>query len=223
MHEIKLGEIVVIWFGHASFVITDGERRIYIDPFVLPDNAKKADIILITHDHFDHFNPDKIKILRGKSTEVIGPFGVVSKLGFGIETKVGSRHSFGNIKIKSVEAYNNNKFRAPGQPFHPRGLGVGYVVEMNDIDIYHAGDTDDITEMRNLDSIDVALLPIGGTYTMTTHEAASAALAFKPRFLVPMHYNSEKYGISGIDADPEELAQMLAGKGIVVNILQPLI
>ncbi len=222
MHEIKLGEISVVWFGHASFLITDGERRIYVDPFVLPERTEKADIILVTHDHFDHFNPAKINILKDKTTKVIGPFGVVSKLGFGIETKAGSKHSFGNIKIKSVEAYNNNKFRAPGQPFHPRGLGVGYVIEINDMDIYHAGDTDDIKEMSMLESMDVALLPIGGTYTMTVHEAASAALTFKPRFLAPMHYNSEKYGISGIDADPEELARMLAGKGIVVNVLEPL-
>ena len=223
MHEMKIGEITVTWFGHASFMISDGERHIYVDPFVVPDNVKKADIILVTHDHFDHFNPAKIKLLQDKETKIIGPFGVISKLGFGIETKAGGRHSFGNVKIKSVEAYNNNKFRAPGQPFHPRGLGVGYVIEINDIDIYHSGDTDDITEMRQLDSVDVALLPIGGTYTMTVHEAATAALAFKPRFLVPMHYNSDKYGISGITADPEDLARMLAGKGIVVNVLKPLV
>ncbi len=223
MHEIKLGEISVVWFGHASFMITDGEHYVYVDPYVLPDKTQKADIVLVTHDHFDHFNPAKIKLLQDKNTEVIGPFGVVSKLGHGIETKAGERHSFGRIKIKSVEAYNNNKFRAPGQPFHPRGLGVGYVIGINDIDVYHAGDTDDIKEMKNLESVDVALLPIGGTYTMTVHEAASAALAFKPRFLVPMHYNSDKYGISGIDANPEELAQLLAGKGIVVNVLDPLV
>ena len=223
MHEIKLGEITVTWFGHASFLISDGERHIYVDPFVLPEKIKKADMILITHDHFDHFNPQKIKLLQDKETAVIGPFGVTSKLGYGIETKAGEKHSFGKIKVKSVEAYNNNKFRALGQPFHPKGLGVGYVVEINDIDIYHSGDTDDITEMRNLDGVDIALLPIGGTYTMTAHEAASAALKFKPRFLVPMHYNSDKYGISGIDANPEELAQLLVGKGIVVNVLKPLV
>ena len=223
MHEIKLGEITVTWFGHASFLVTDGVRNIYTDPFVLPDKTKKADIILVTHDHFDHFNPQKIKSLRDKETEVVGPFGVVSKLGFGIETKSGEKHKFGNVKIKSAEAYNNNKFRAPGQPFHPRGLGVGYVIEINNICIYHSGDTDNIREMSLLEGADIALLPIGGTYTMNVNEAASAALSFKPRFLVPMHYNSDRYGISGIDANPEELAQTLAGKGIVVNVLEPLV
>ena len=220
MHELKLGEINVTWFGHASFLITDGDRRVYIDPFVLPPNPKKADIVLVTHEHFDHFNADKIRSLR--PDDVVGPFGVTSKMP-GIETKAGDSHKFGNIKIRAVEAYNNNKFRSPGKVFHPRGLGVGYVVEINDLDIYHSGDTDDTKEMREMESVDIVLLPIGGTYTMNVHEASAAAAAFKPRFVVPMHYNSDKYGIAGITADPEELARLLAGKGIVVNVLEPMV
>ncbi len=223
MHEIKLGEISVIWFGHASFMITDGEKKIYIDPYVLPSETAMADIVLITHEHFDHFDAGKIKKLSNDDTKIVGPHGVAGKLGFGIGTKADQQNAFDHVKIKSVEAYNVNKFHSPGNPFHPRGLGVGYVVEINNINIYHAGDTDNIKEMSSLENIDIALLPIGGTYTMTVSEAAEAATAFKPRFLIPMHYNSDKYGVTGINTNPTELARLLAGKGIVVNVLEPMV
>ena len=222
--EVKLGDVTVTWFGHASFMISSGSTKIYIDPFVLPNHVEKSDFILVTHDHFDHCHEENVRKLRHDSTKVIGAISSIKKLGFGMPMNVDKHVEHAGVKITAVEAYNVNKFRAPEQPFHPRGLGVGFVIEIAGKKIYHTGDTDHIPEMAELQkhSIDLALLPIGGTYTMTTGEAAEAAKSIKPKTIVPMHYNSDKYGVTGINADPIEVAKLLIGKGIVVNILSPL-
>lgn len=218
MYDVKLGNITVTWFGHASFMISDGTVKAYIDPFVLPSHPEKADAVLITHDHFDHCDVDNAKKLRSDSTKIFGAISAVKKLGFGAPMTVDKHVQHGDLKVTAVEAYNISK------PFHPRGLGVGFVVEIAGRKIYHAGDTDNIPEMAELQklNIDLALLPVGGKYTMNTHEAAEAAKSIKPKFLVPMHYNSDKYGVAGINADPIEVAKDLIGKGIVVNILSPM-
>lgn len=222
MNSIKIGDVLITWFGHTSFMIESG-KRIYIDPHVLPDSAEKADIVLVTHEHFDHCNVDNIKRLRGEQTKVLGPPGVMKKLGFGSPMNIDKVTSIGGVKITGIDAYNINKFRSPGNPFHPRGLGIGYLIEMDRKAIYHAGDTDNIPEMTSLGDVDIALLPIGGTYTMTVDEAAEAAKVIKPKICVPMHYNSDKYGISGINADPEEFAKLLESENIEVRVLEPLV
>ncbi len=221
MHEVKLDNISVLWYGHASFRITNGKKIINIDPYVLPNSIDKADIVLVTHDHFDHCDANNTSRLRKDGTSVFGAASAVRKLGFGSAMSVGKKITIDDIAIEAVEAYNTNKFRAPGQPFHPRGLGVGFVIETGGKRIYHAGDTDNIKEMASLKNIDLALLPIGGTYTMTVDEAAEAAKIIKPQLLAPMHYNSDKYGVSGINANPLEF-QMLLGKGIGI-VLEPLV
>lgn len=218
MHTFKIGEVAVTWLGHASFLI-EGERIIYVDPYVLPDNPKKADTVLVTHEHFDHCDRDKIRKLYAGN--MFGPEDTVKKLGFGNQISAWKKSDLGGAIVTAVEAYNVNKFRAPGQPFHPKGLGVGYVIEINGKLIYHAGDTDNIPEMAQLKNIDLALLPIGGTYTMTPKEAAQAAETIKPKHVIPMHYNSDKYGVSGINANPLEF-QMLLSKGVAV-VLEPLV
>jgi L-ascorbate metabolism protein UlaG (beta-lactamase superfamily) len=219
MHEVKLNDVAVTWFGHASFLITNGGTRVYVDPFVLPNNAEKADIILISHDHFDHCYANNINKLRSDKTKILGAISSVKKLGFGAPMTVDKHMEHNGVKITAVEAYNISK------PFHPRGLGIGFVIEMASKKIYHAGDTDNIPEMAELQkmNIDIALLPIGGHYTMNAAEAAEAAKSIRPKFLVPMHYNSDKYGVTGINADPIEVAKLLIGKGIVVNIITPMV
>jgi len=109
-------------------------------------------------------------------------------LGENIKTlKPGEETSLGNIRIKAVEAYNYKRFRSPGKPFHPKGFGVGYLITVNGKTIYHAGDTDFVPEMRRLGPVDVALLPSGDTYTMDNVESAVAAVAIKPKVVLPMH------------------------------------
>lgn len=219
MNLIKLGGITVTWFGHASFLI-EGEKRIYIDPHVLPDKTEKADMVLVTHEHFDHCNVENIKKLRGEHTKVLGPPGVMKKLGFGSPMNIDKVTNIDGVRITGIDAYNINKFRSPDNPFHPRGLGLGYLIEIDGKRIYHSGDTDNIPEMASLGDIDLALLPIGGTYTMTIEEAAVAAKIIKAEITVPMHYNSDKYGITGINVNPEEFGKLLEGK-VNVEILEP--
>ena len=124
MNSIKLDDVTVTWFGHASFLI-EGDIRIYIDSHVLPEDPEKADIALVTHEHFDHCNVDNIKRLRGERTKVFGPPGVMKKLGFGSPMNIDKITNINGIRITGTDAYNINKFRSPDNPFHPRGLGIG--------------------------------------------------------------------------------------------------
>ena len=220
MHAIKLGDLKIVWFGHASLLIK-GSKNIYIDPHVIPEKTEKADIILVTHEHFDHCNIENIKKLRGDATKVLGPPGVMKKLGFGSPINIDSVKTIEGVKLTGTDAYNTNKFKSPDNPFHPRGLGIGYLIEMNGKTIYHSGDTDNIPEISSLGHVDVALLPIGGTYTMTVEEAAEAAKTIKPTICIPMHFNSDKYGIEGINADPEEFKRL--AEGVDVRILEPMV
>jgi len=198
--SIPFGNVNITMLGHSSVLLESGGKLVYIDPYVLPADAKKADLVLITHDHYDHCAPANIEKIRTTNTKIITTSACASKLGGGANVVVvreGDSKDVGFAKVEAVPAYNINK------QFHPRGVGVGFVVEFggaicpsdkcafaqsaNRARIYHAGDTDFIPEMKNIRA-DVALLPIGGTYTMNASEAASAALALDPKLAIPMHY-----------------------------------
>jgi len=180
--------VVVKWLAHAGFQIKANGKIVYVDLEKHGEAAEKADLILVTHSHSDHCDPDKIKNVRKKDTVIIAPEDCVSTIGGSVKSlKPGEEISVGNIRVKAVEAYNYKRFRSPGKPFHPKGFGVGYLITTEGKTIYHAGDTDFIPEMRQLGSIDVALLPSGGTYTMDNAEAAEAAIAIKPKVVIPMH------------------------------------
>jgi L-ascorbate metabolism protein UlaG (beta-lactamase superfamily) len=181
----------VRWIVHASFLIED-EKVIYIDPFSIPDKLAetlpKADIILITHDHTDHFSPEDIKKIIKASTSVVSIEVVVDELPE--EVKIshvvapGDTLTVQGVPIEAVPAYNIDK------KFHPRDKGyVGFLVHLDGRTIYHAGDTDLIPEMKSL-KVDVALLPAGGRFTMDEKEAAEAANLIKPGIAVPMHWGS---------------------------------
>lgn len=180
--------ISIRWLGHASFQIAAEGKVIYIDLEKDSTIGEKADLILVTHSHLDHCDPAKIQAAQQENTVTIGPEDCVKKVsGKTKALKAGDETKIDSIQIKAVEAYNYKRFRSPGNPYHPRGFGIGFVIKAGNKTIYHAGDTDFIPEMKQLGDIDIALLPSGGTYTMDNTEASEAAIAINPRIAVPMH------------------------------------
>jgi L-ascorbate metabolism protein UlaG (beta-lactamase superfamily) len=200
------------WLGHASFKIKAEGKTIYVDPYE-GEASEKADLILATHSHSDHCDTSKIKKVRKADTVIFAPEDCISKIGGNVKTlEPKEEATVGNIRIRAVEAYNYKRFRSAGNPYHPKGFGVGYLITAEGKTIYHAGDTDFIPEMRQLGHVDVALLPSGGTYTMDNPEAAEAAVAIHPKVAIPMHR---------WDTDPEEFKRKVeAESNIKVMVLQ---
>jgi len=189
------------WLGHDSFRIS-GSRTIYIDPWKLGPGQPEADLILVTHDHFDHFSKADIEALRGPDTVIVGPPAVTSKLsGRVVAMSPGDSADVQGVTIAAVPAYNTNKRKPDGSFFHPREAGyVGFVIGLDGRRIYHAGDTDRIPEMDGI-TVDVALIPVSGTYVMTADEAVAACEAISAAVVIPMHYGD----VAGSAADADEL------------------
>jgi L-ascorbate metabolism protein UlaG (beta-lactamase superfamily) len=183
----------VSWLGHSGFRIGSGARTIYIDPYRVPAGARKADLILITHGHYDHFSPQDVERLAKPATEVIAPAAVAERLPGRVRSiaageEIEPEHVRG-VSVRAIAAYNTSKRDRDGRVFHPRDAGgVGYDVNVRGERLYHAGDTDVIPEMDEVAGVDVALLPVSGTYVMTAGEAAEAARRIQPRVAVPMHW-----------------------------------
>ena len=179
--------VFVKWIGHSGFQIKTEGKIIYVD-LDEGEVTEKADLILVTHSHGDHCNPSKIKDVSRENTVIIAPRNCVSEIGGKIKSlKLGEETTIDNIRVKAVDAYNFKRFRSPGNPYHPKGFGVGYLITVEGKTIYHAGDTDFIPEMRRLEQVDVALLPSGDTFTMDNVEAAEAAMTINPKIAIPMH------------------------------------
>ena len=188
------------WLGHASWRIKTGGKTIYIDPYE-GEYDEKADLVLCTHHHDDHCKPDKVELIKKEGTEIIATKECGEKLGTEVITlKPGDATKIDDVLIEAVEAYNFKRFRSPGNPFHPKGIGVGYLVTAEGKTVYHTGDTDFIEEMKELSDIDLMLVPSGGTYTMDNPEAAEATIAVNPKKAVPMHI---------WDTDPSEYKKMV--------------
>ncbi|MFH1057280.1 MAG: MBL fold metallo-hydrolase [Pseudomonadota bacterium] len=197
------------WLGHDCFRLDSSAGPVYFDPFQLAGGPTAA-LILASHDHFDHCVAEDMAKIRGPKTVIVTEPACAAKLGgTGVMTlKPGQSIEAAGCQVTGVPAYNTNK------QFHPKqNAWLGFVVTVDGVSIYHAGDTDFIPEMKGLD-VDIALLPVSGTYVMTADEAAQAALAIKPKVAVPMHYGA----IVGEDADARAFAQALAGQ-VAVKVL----
>ena len=180
------------WLGHSGFRIDAGGFTIYIDPYRVP-NGRKADAILITHGHYDHFSRQDVEKLSHERTLLIGPAAVAERVAGQVMSiapgEALEREELRGVEIRAVAAYNTSKRDASGNLFHPREAGwVGYDLNVRGERLYHSGDTDVIPEMDSVIGVDVALLPVSGVYVMTAQEAAEAARRIDPRVAVPMHW-----------------------------------
>ncbi|MEW6100768.1 MAG: MBL fold metallo-hydrolase [Candidatus Omnitrophota bacterium] len=203
------------WLGHASFRL-NASKVIYFDPWKVSKNSPTADIIFISHDHYDHFSLEDVKLISGKDTVIVADKSAArqiesAKLSFKQLKALspGEEIEIQGVKVKAVPGYNTNK------KFHTKeSAKVGFIVEIDGVRIYHAGDTDAILEMKGL-ACDIALLPVSGTYVMTAEEAAAAALDIKPKVAIPMHYGD----IVGSESDAQKFHDLLKGK-VEVKILK---
>jgi L-ascorbate metabolism protein UlaG (beta-lactamase superfamily) len=203
--------VSIKWLAHSSFQITGDGKIVYIDLEQYSEPSEKADLILVTHSHTDHCDPEKIGGVRKEGTVVIAPVDCASKIGGDVKTlKPGEEATVGKVKVKAFHAYNTKRFRSPGNPFHPKGYGVGYLITVEGKRIYHTGDSDFIPEMREVGPVDVALLPSGDTYTMNNAEAAEAAIAINPKIAVPMHR---------LSTNPEEFKKRVEDRSNIKVVL----
>jgi L-ascorbate metabolism protein UlaG (beta-lactamase superfamily) len=201
MREVLRG---IEWLGHAGFRIKTRAGIVYIDPYRV-EEAPDADLILITHDHFDHFSRDDVLRLAGRRTTAIGPATVTEQLrGRTVSIRPGETVEVDELEVEALPAYNTNKLDSSGKPFHSRDAGwLGYVLRDGPRRIYHSGDTDVIPEMDQAAGVDVALLPVSGTYVMSPLEAAEAARRIDPAVAVPMHWGT----VIGSEQDAEAFAE----------------
>jgi L-ascorbate metabolism protein UlaG (beta-lactamase superfamily) len=200
--------LTLTWLGHASFKLKAGEKVIYFDPWKVK-KGEAADLILITHSHFDHLSLDDVRHIQKKDTIIVTTKDSASNLKGDIRIiKPGDQITLDDTEIEVKPAYNI------GKNYHPKTNGwVGFIVSTGGKRIYHAGDTDAIPEMKRLNNIDIALLPVGGTYTMTAEEASETANEFKPTMAIPMHWGT----IVGSKADAERFKKLFKGE---THILQ---
>jgi len=190
-------------FTQSGFLIKSPEVVIYVDPHRI-EGGERADLILVTHEHFDHLDPTAIAALRKEDTVIVASAASAQRLGgqgLVVALEEGQRTSEKGVDIRAVAGYNER---------HPRGLNVGFVFQVAGKTVYHTGDTGRVPEMAELGPIDVALVPIGGTYTMNEEEAAALVRDLKPKVAIPMHYG---YGTSG---DPKRFATLVGDAAQVV-------
>lgn len=207
------GRLEISFIGHGSLLFTFAGRTIYIDPYgkltdyrLLP----KADLILLTHEHRDHLDPQAIAAISTPQTEIVANSTCAKQLGLKHFLKNGDSIDRLGIRIEAIPAYNLQHKRDNGVPFHPRGVGNGYILTIADTRVYVAGDTENIPEMKELQQIDIAFLPMNLPYTMTPAMVADAAQAFRPKILYPYHFG---------DTDTERLVELLQNsKDIEVRI-----
>jgi len=197
------GDLEITFIGHGSLKFIFNGKVIHVDPFSkLAEYSKlpKADMLLITHEHRDHLDLKATEAVRTDKTVLVLTKTCAARLKGGIIMENGDTETVGGLKIEAVPAYNLVHMRSEGVPFHPKGIGNGYVITFGDKRIYVAGDTENIPEMKKLERIDCAFLPMNLPYTMNPEMVADAAKAFKPKILYPYHYG---------DTDTSSLEQLM--------------
>jgi len=201
--------IRIKWLGHDGFIL-DGNMKIIIDPFKISE-SEKADLILLSHNHFDHLSLDDLKKVSTDNTTIVAANECIGMLtGFGFKEKIGIFPSeekiVKGIKIKAIPAYNVDKINPDTKkPFHPKEDNkIGFLFEFGGVKIYHTGDTDLIPDLSDLKP-DIALIPVSGTYVMTVQEAVKAVEKIKPKIAIPMHYGS----IVGSEKDAHDFKQLV--------------
>jgi L-ascorbate metabolism protein UlaG (beta-lactamase superfamily) len=207
------GDLTISFVGHGTLIFTLGERVVHVDPVsreadysALPD----ADLILITHEHGDHLDPAAVAEIMKAGTQVVVSTSCADRIEGAMVMANGDGADVAGFKVEAVPAYNIVNLRAEGMPYHPKGSGNGYIITFGDTRVYVAGDTEGTPEMKALQNIDVAFLPMNLPYTMTPAMVAEAAKVFRPRILYPYHFG---------ETDTGELVKLLAGEeGIEVRI-----
>jgi len=200
--------VELTWLNHASFRIAAGGHVVYIDPWKVEGAPHDGDLIIVSHEHYDHLSPDDIAKVAKDDAEILASTPAVARLGRGRAVSPNETVTLAGIEVETLPAYN------PTKRYHPLSAGgLGVVITLGGLRIYYAGDTDLIEEMGRLEHIDVALLPVGGTYTMNAVEAAQAAQRITPAVAIPYHFGD----IVGTMAD----AEVFASAGCPVKILQP--
>jgi len=209
--ETTKGKLIITFVGHGSLMLEAGNTVLHVDPVMLQANYAlfpKGDIILITHEHNDHFDPSALALITQPQTKTIVSQSCSNRIDQGIVFTNGQEQTFGEFNIKAVPAYNIVNTRN-GIPYHPKGNGNGYVITYGDKRIYIAGDTENIPEMADLKNIDIAFLPMNLPYTMTPQMVAEGARSFMPRILYPYHTG---------ETNTKLIVDLLKGSGIEVRI-----
>jgi L-ascorbate metabolism protein UlaG (beta-lactamase superfamily) len=210
--ETEIGDLEITFIGHGTLMFTLGDLVVHLDPTSMYgdySDLPKADLILITHEHHDHMDKTLIEELRKDGTEVVGNNAVAQQVSSCVAMKNGDVRTFHGLHIEAVPAYNIQHMRSPGTPFHPPGVGNGYVITFGDMRVYIGGDTENIPEMEDLQDIDISFLPMNLPYTMTPEMVADAVRMFHPRIVYPYHFG---------DTDTHKLASLLADSDIEVRI-----
>jgi len=211
--KTTLGDLTITFIGHGTLMMTCNDKVIHIDPWTnLADYAQlpKADLILITHEHGDHLDPAAIAQLRKETTSLVLTKQCAQSVQDGQVLENGQTLRIKGFEIEAVPAYNLVHKNKESRPFHPKGVGNGYIITFGKTRVYIAGDTENTPEMKALRDIDIAFLPMNLPYTMTPEMAADAAVAFRPKILYPYHYGQ---------TDPQALVNLLSDqKDIQVRI-----
>jgi len=212
VHTSK-GDLTITFIGHGTLMFSFNGITIHVDPWSrLADYTQlpKADIILVTHEHGDHLDATAIKHISTEKTALVYTEKCAEQMSGGMVMKNGDSKTVLGLKIEAVPAYNLVHKRENGAPFHPKDVGNGYIITFGDTEVYIAGDTENIPEMKALRDIDIAFLPMNLPYTMTPEMVADAARAFMPKILYPYHFG---------DTETSKLVELLKGeKDIEVRI-----